>query len=299
MASIAPQNALSNPTGMPIKNQTMPDQGPVAVPLGPFNFSVQASYLVDGTLVQQLGRISVIQNLFIDNAGNSSNCVVTCQQTGQSVTAGPLTQGYYPILAVQPFKFTVTSAGSTNFGVVIYAINVPIAPCVWPAPANSASLLTQPVSDAILDATVTSNKVNTLNWVFGNNDVLHEQHAADSSVTAIITTTATTTLLTGSPSFFINWIDIELSEDASLAAPGRTILSLFDSNANTTIWQKSIWLPSTALTTFDAGTTLASISGMNWNSKGTASTLQFRCSTALNAGAISVNLGAGLTTDVS
>lgn len=298
MASQAPQNALQNPSAMAIANQHFPDEGPKAVPLGPFNFSTAATYNIDLTVGQQQGRISVVQNLFIDNAGNTSNCVVTCQQTGQSITAAPLTQGFYPILAAQPIKFQVTSAGSVNFNVVIYAINVPIAPAVWSAISGAGALLTQPVSDAIVEGAITNNRMATLEYLSGNADVVHAQHVSDKSVVALITTAATTTLLTGAPSFFLNALDIALSGNATLASAGTTTFSLQDSNGPTIIWEKTIWLPNAALTTTPVFN-LGSLAGLNWNSKGNATNLLFIQSTALNAGTISVNLAAGTTADQS
>jgi hypothetical protein len=297
MASQAPGNSINNPTGLNIANQTIPKEGPVCVPLGPFNFSTGASYNVNLTTFQQLGRISVVQGMFVDNSGNTSNLVVTCLITGQSVTVAPLTQGYYPLLSVNPFNFVVSSAGAVNFNAVIYVYNVPIPPAVWSAIPNAAGALTVPVSDTLLDSAVSGSKVQTTNYVYGLNDVVHEMHKANKNIAGSITTAATTTLLTGSPSFFVDWVDIAISGNATLSVAGVTTISLVDSNSSEVICQKAIWLPNAALTTTPVFQVFNIHPGMNWNSRGATTNLLLTLSTALATGTLTYSIGAGATAE--
>lgn len=298
MPSNVAQNALTLPTAQAVDNQKMPAGGPKVIPLGPFNFGTTATYSINLTTQQQQNKIDIVQCLFIDNSANTSNLVVTANVSGQSITAAPQTQGYYPMLAVQPVIFTVSSAGTVNAAAAVYCLNVPIAPCIWSSISSAGALLTQPVSDAILDAIVSGGKAQVSNYVFGQSETSHPMHISDVVVTALVTTTATTTLLTGAPSFFISSIDIALSGNATLAVAGTVNFQLVDSNASTVIWQRTVALATTQI----AGLTsvqLASLTGLNINSKGSLSTLQFRQSPALQSGTVSINLGAGISTDIT
>lgn len=290
MVAAPPVNSQNNPTAQIITNQIMPKEGPKCIPLG-FNFSTAASFDMNLINFQNLGRISIIQGAWIDNSANANPVIISNNATGQNVICPPFWQGYFAILAVNPVDLIITSTiGNVNVNVTLY--NVPIAPNAWPASALSAQG-TLPVQDVALEAALIGNTLGSTQFNYSSADIVRRTYKADKTITAKITTAATTTLLTGSPGFFIDWVDITLGPTAIIGAAALVTCSLIDDAGPTTIMQRDLWIPNAAangspIPIFDIDP------GMNWNSKGTTSHLLLVMGTALTGGTISVNLGAAI-----
>jgi hypothetical protein len=144
----------------PVDTGKTPPRGAKAVPVN-FDFSTGAIFDVDLTQLKNLGQIEIIQSIFIDNSQNNQAITVTVANTTQSIAVGPTSQGVYPILVTDKAKFTVSSAG--NGKAQIQLINAALPPAQWASSAVQFNPVgTVQVQDAILDATVTNNKVQVL-----------------------------------------------------------------------------------------------------------------------------------------
>lgn len=115
----------------------------------------------------QAGYIKTVQCVYIDNSLNNGPVTVSNPQFNQAFTLSAGWQGYFPCIA--PFlsggQFLITSGG-TGVAVVQF-LNVQMGCAQWAATATPVTPgITQPVSDAILDATVSAGKQN-VRTVFG------------------------------------------------------------------------------------------------------------------------------------
>lgn len=116
----------------PPSNQQVPQEGPVAVPyLLDFSGSV-TEYDFDFLLPVQQGKISQINTLYVDCSLATSDITCVVQQTNQKLMFKAGTQGYYPILATNPPRFTFTSEAD-NAVIPVFFLNVPISGVVWTA----------------------------------------------------------------------------------------------------------------------------------------------------------------------
>lgn len=157
--------AQSNTTlyPVPIDIGKVPREGALSVQ-GKYDFSAGVqSYVTDLTAIKQLGKISCIQSVFIDNSVNTQPVVLSVSGTNQSISVPANFQGVFPVIVSGQAVFTIASAGN---GVAnIYFCNVQQAAFMWQAiaiPLNVGGTLA--VADAILDATVSNNRVNVTSF---------------------------------------------------------------------------------------------------------------------------------------
>jgi hypothetical protein len=110
----------------------LPEEGAKSIPLmSQLNFtSTVSSYVLDLTLFIELGNISFIQTIYIDNSLNANPFSVTMNSSGQVITAAPYSQGYYPVLAPNPAKFTFSTLPGSGI-IPVQLINTPIPGPVW------------------------------------------------------------------------------------------------------------------------------------------------------------------------
>jgi hypothetical protein len=87
---------------------------------------------INAQYFQSLGKFSMLQTLFIDMDGAANNLRIRVGTSGQIIVAKVNTQGYYTVLAPNPFTLEFESAapGSTD-NLPVYLINVPIPGVVW------------------------------------------------------------------------------------------------------------------------------------------------------------------------
>ena len=123
----------SNLTARLIPNQTIPDEGPKAIPIR-LDFSVAGgsitSYSIDLLITQERALLTMVQTLYIDLSTAVNDLIVTVGGSNQIIQAEAGTQGYYPVLCPNPpkFQFDVAAPGDVD---TVFLINVPIAGVVW------------------------------------------------------------------------------------------------------------------------------------------------------------------------
>lgn len=110
------------------QNQLIPKEGPRAIPIN-LDFTVNDSFLVDTSQLQQRNDMTVVQAVYIDNYGNSNVVIIEVQGGGQRIVAAPNTQGYYTILVPNPAKMVI---GSTLGSFArVFLLNSPISGHSW------------------------------------------------------------------------------------------------------------------------------------------------------------------------
>ena len=111
------------------QNQMIPDEGPKAIPIN-LDFSGSPTFQLDLKPLQDQKRIAIVQCLWIDNAGNSTQLVVTINGSNQQIVVKANTQGYYPVLVPNPARFGFQSTQGQNF-TNVFLLNMPISGCTW------------------------------------------------------------------------------------------------------------------------------------------------------------------------
>lgn len=155
---VAAPNTNNNP-GFGTFNQQIPKEGPVAVPIGPLDFSTNTTYEIDLTIQIQQGKISYVQGIYADNFDNAHPLTIFNSATKQRIVIPPYSEAYIPFLASNPPKFVVSTNVGGPSALTMFAYNFPAGPCVWTGnpPSSSGAVIT--VSDTVLDGTVQNNKV--------------------------------------------------------------------------------------------------------------------------------------------
>lgn len=139
-----------------IQNSRIPMEGPKAIPI-PINFGTVAAWLLDMSNTQQLGHISYVQTLFVDNSQNANALSILTDASNQTVIIPPKSQAYVPVLQPNPPKLTLSTTAVPNLIVTVFALNFPVSPAVWATttpPAftfNGSALLVQ---DSALEALI-------------------------------------------------------------------------------------------------------------------------------------------------
>jgi hypothetical protein len=117
------------------KNQLIPPEGPVAINVGPLDFSLAtglAQYNIDLSVQEWQNRISMVQSVFIDLSQSGVALTVTDLNSGHVIVANPHTQGWYAILSPTPTRLQFNCTGGPN-NVAIFLCNTPIPGVVWAA----------------------------------------------------------------------------------------------------------------------------------------------------------------------
>jgi hypothetical protein len=119
------------------------------------DFSIGLSFQLDLSAIQtQQKWINSVQTLYVDNSHNASAIDIVMGVSLQHITIPAGAQAYMPILQPNPPVLNFTNTLPVT--VKIQILNFFVPPIVW-----GAGGVTQEVSDPILDATVSNNRVNT------------------------------------------------------------------------------------------------------------------------------------------
>lgn len=118
-------NSLSHYT---TQNLQVPCEGPTMVPV-PMDFGANLSYLINLQNFTALLRMSLVQAVYIDNADNAAQIVLTVQGSGQRIIMGPNKQGYRNILCPNPVNIVVASTGGVTATVIL--LNFPVTNAEW------------------------------------------------------------------------------------------------------------------------------------------------------------------------
>lgn len=147
----------NNNTDIPVKNQLVPKEGPKVIPYA-FNLATAQSYEVNLQNLIQLGKISFIQTVWVDNRENDNAIVFINSPANYTLSVPAKSQGFFPMVASNPMVLIVESPMASII-VPVNFMNVPIAPMLWSGAANASDMPTMPVSDAILESTVSGGKI--------------------------------------------------------------------------------------------------------------------------------------------
>lgn len=109
-----------------LKNQTVPPEGPLSVPIR-LDFTVDTTFSLDYTPQQK--AFSILQGIYIDNRANGSAIQLDVAGTGQTITCPANSQGYFTVLSTNPIKLTFTSLGGVALNV--FLLNFPVSNAVW------------------------------------------------------------------------------------------------------------------------------------------------------------------------
>ncbi len=111
-----------------IYNGMVPKEGPKTIPIK-VDLTVNTTADIDFSQQNALEQISFIQGVYIDNSNNAAALTLVCQGSGQIIEAPAGAQGYVPLLATLPNKFTVATSGGVIVPLFFY--NVPMPAAVW------------------------------------------------------------------------------------------------------------------------------------------------------------------------
>jgi hypothetical protein len=103
-------------------------EGPRILPILNIDFSTVTTYSLDYSNQMKMGRMSMIQTVYIDNSQNDGAATVMLS-TGQQITAKGRTQGFYNCLAQEPFKVSFESTGGARVSFIF--LNFSIQPAQW------------------------------------------------------------------------------------------------------------------------------------------------------------------------
>jgi len=277
----------------PIFNALIPKEGPKVVPFN-FDFTVNASYDIDLQNQQTRGFITMVQTIWIDNSLNDQPLTIVFSVVGQKVKAPPRWQGYFPVMVINPPRFTVSSVGSTG-SAQIGLMNVPFPAAAWASEQATGTFDADGnmlVSDLLLDGAISGGQVQTAPFVMSQNDERIPLLNASQFLSGNKNTAGNTVILAAggaAANFFVSSIDLALTGDASLAVAGNLDISLTQSGV--AFFTKSVTLPAAAGT----GTIIpvAQISGLNFLGSALNATLGITLSVALATGKLNYNIGAG------
>lgn len=118
---------MVNPTTtFQVFNMTLPPEGPVIVPQN-IDMAIQQSYEIDITQLVNDKVISYISGAWIDNSANAHAVTLVCGTTQQSIIIPASSQGWYPLMAVNPPLFTVSQSAAGDLVKILFA-NFPMFP---------------------------------------------------------------------------------------------------------------------------------------------------------------------------
>jgi hypothetical protein len=115
----------------------MPGEGPKMVPLST-DFTLNDTYEVDLSNFVQMGRISMVQSIYVDNADGAVAITILVELGSQRLIVPAGQEAYLPILVPNPIKLTISSPGGAA-SAKVFLINFPIQPEVWNSAGGSGA----------------------------------------------------------------------------------------------------------------------------------------------------------------
>lgn len=276
----------------PVFNQLVPKEGPKTVPIL-FDFTAQSAYAVDLQNQQSRSFITIVQSVYVRNPGTVA-VTILFDVAGQQVDFPPQSEGYLPVLVSNPPRFTATSVGGAS-NVQVMLLNVPMPAHIWPIvpyilPITGGAVV---VSDTTLDGTVSGGKIQARQFVSDDNDNVVARAMAGGNTVGLVTAAGNTVILGAGGAgvgFGVSYINIGLSGNAALGAPGNLTINL--NRAGTLMFEWVVSLPAVANTPIIR---VADLYGLNWFSPAANQALQINLSAALTAGTCFFNVGGFLT----
>lgn len=106
--------------------KTLPKTLPFTV-----DFSTVATQSFDLTKEIAGDKLEWVQSFYVDNSANPMPLVLTMQDTGQVITWPANSQGYMPVLAINPPKFTLSTTVSSGLVINIQALSFAVPAAIW------------------------------------------------------------------------------------------------------------------------------------------------------------------------
>jgi hypothetical protein len=111
----------------------MAEEGRKTLPISlAFTVAVPNQVIYLQQLQTNFGKFTGVQTMYVDNADNAADVIITMPETQQRIIAKANTQGYYPVLSVQGsavFNFNCAA----NITVAAQLLNFMVAPATWSA----------------------------------------------------------------------------------------------------------------------------------------------------------------------
>lgn len=123
------------------------------------NFADGLQATLDLTNFFQQGTIASIQSMYVDNSENDVPIIVDMGGTNQNVVIPAGFEAYLPVLQANPPVLNFSCSAAVI--VTVQLMNFFVPPYMWNASGGSVPSV---VSDAVLDSTVSNNRVNTTNY---------------------------------------------------------------------------------------------------------------------------------------
>jgi hypothetical protein len=101
----------------------MPPGGPKCIPIR-LDFVTSATWNLDYSNEMNLGKLDMVQTLWVDNFGNGQILKITVPGSQQVLQIPAGIQGYFPVLCPNPVRITFESTGATVQQVTL--INFPV-----------------------------------------------------------------------------------------------------------------------------------------------------------------------------
>ena len=118
----------NNLTQKTIYNFRVPPEGAKVIPVL-LDFTADTVYTLDLSQMEQQGRFSQLQAIYIDLSQTDSALTILVVDVQQTIVAKGRTDGYYAVLASNPTMLTFTS--SANAIIFVHLINAPIPGVTW------------------------------------------------------------------------------------------------------------------------------------------------------------------------
>lgn len=128
-------------TGFRVGNMWHPTAHPLAMELGPFDFSTLSSYTFDLEREQTNNQIDFVQTLYVNNFDNL-NTLTILLPGGQELNIPAGASGYYPAVCEWgKFVAVISTTPAANLSIQVIAMNVPVASQQWgPIDVNVAAV---------------------------------------------------------------------------------------------------------------------------------------------------------------
>jgi hypothetical protein len=261
-----------------------PKEGPMAIPFA-IDFTVNQTYTMDLTAIQQLARISIIQTLYVDNSLSTVPLTVLCATTQQKLTVAPGSQAYISVVLSNKLALTILS--TSGLVIPVIALNIAMNTYQWQsgAPAFNPTTGALIVSDPILEAAVAGSYFQTREYQTAGDGSIIAVYAGTKAVTGLVTTTAAATILTGAPGWILTSINVAALPNSTLAAAGELTATLAESGGST-IAVGDVFLPTAAPTGLTGKVTMINMESVNITSKIATSNLTLTLSAAPATGGV-------------
>lgn len=123
-------------------------------------------YTVDMTQLQNAGTIGGIKCVYVDNSANAQVLTIVPSVAGMTLKCPANCQGFFPVLAPTPAQFDISMTGGTAKSTVIF-LDFEVPYQVWNTAGLNSLIFNGSgyvlVSDAVLDACVSGNRVAVVN----------------------------------------------------------------------------------------------------------------------------------------